>query len=47
LRSAVYFKIKHPAHNLDRGRNQFVFVVAIEKRLPDMEKVVASHAGLA
>jgi hypothetical protein len=41
----VYFKIKHPDHNLDRCRNQFAFVAAIEKRLPEMERVVASHAG--
>lgn len=45
LRGDVYFKIKHPDHNLDRCRNQFAFVTAIEKRLPEMEKVVASHAG--
>lgn len=40
----VYFKIKHPEHNLDRCRNQFAFVSAIEKRLPEMEDVVAAHA---
>ena len=44
LQGDVYFKIKHPDHNLDRCRNQFAFVAAIEKRLPEMEKVVASHA---
>lgn len=41
----VYFKIKHPDHNLQRCRNQFAFVAAIEKRLPEMEKTVALHAG--
>ncbi len=45
LMGDVYFKIKHPGHNLDRCRNQFAFVAAIEKRLPEMEKVVASHSG--
>ena len=45
LQGDVYFKIKHPDHNLDRCRNQFAFVAAIEKRLPEMEKVVAIHAG--
>jgi hypothetical protein len=45
LQGDVYFKIKHPDHNLDRCRNQFAFVAAIEKRLPEMEKSVASHAG--
>jgi hypothetical protein len=39
----TYFKIKHPAHNLDRCRNQFAFVSAIEGKLSDMEKMVASH----
>lgn len=41
----VYFKIKRPQHNLDRCRNQFAFVSAIEKRLPEMEDVVAAHTG--
>jgi Ser/Thr protein kinase RdoA (MazF antagonist) len=45
LQGDVYFKIKHPDHNLDRCRNQFAFVAAIEKRLPEMERVVASHSG--
>jgi hypothetical protein len=45
LQGDVYFKIKHPEHNLDRCRNQFALVVAIEKRLPEMEKVVASHTA--
>jgi hypothetical protein len=44
LQGDVYFKIKHPDHNLDRCRNQFAIVAAIEKRLLEMEKVVASHA---
>ncbi len=41
----VYFKIKRPEHNLDRCRNQFTFVSVIEKRLPEMEDVVAAHGG--
>ena len=41
----VYFKIKHPEHNLDRCRNQFAYVTAIEKCLPEMERIVASHVG--
>ena len=45
LQGDVYFKIKHPQHNLDRCRNQFAFVTAIENRLPEMEKVVATQAG--
>ncbi|MEY3898428.1 MAG: hypothetical protein RLZZ214_3950 [Verrucomicrobiota bacterium] len=39
----VYFKIKHPGHNLDRCRNQFAFVAVIEGKLSKMEKMVASH----
>jgi Ser/Thr protein kinase RdoA (MazF antagonist) len=43
LQGDVYFKIKHPDHNLDRCRNQFAFVAAIERKLPEMERIVASH----
>ncbi len=39
----VYFKTKHPDHNLDRCRNQFAFVTAIEGKLSQMEKIVAKH----
>ena len=45
LQGDIYFKIKRPDHNLDRCRNQFAFVGAIEKRLSEMKKIVASHAG--
>lgn len=45
LQGDVYFKIKHLDHNIDRCRNQFAFVVSIEQRLAEMEKIVASHAG--
>lgn len=41
----VYFRIRRPDHNLDRCRNQFALASAIEKRLPEMDEVVASHAG--
>lgn len=43
LQGDVYFKIKRPEHNIDRCRNQFALVAAIEKRLPEMEKIVTSH----
>ena len=39
----VYFKIKHPGHNLDRCRNQFAYVSVIEGKLSKMEKMVATH----
>ncbi len=45
LQGDVYFKIKHPDHNLDRCRNQFAFVAALEKRLPEMEAIVAAHSS--
>lgn len=43
LNGDVYFKIKRPAHNLERCLNQFAFVTAIEGKLLEMEKVVSSH----
>ena len=38
-----YFKIKHPNHNLDRCRNQFAYVRAIEDKLSAMEEIVRRH----
>jgi Ser/Thr protein kinase RdoA (MazF antagonist) len=38
----VYFKIKRPDHNLDRCRNQFAFVRALEENMAKMEEIVAS-----
>ncbi len=37
----VYFKIKRPGHNLDRCRNQFAFVRALEDNMAAMEQIVA------
>jgi Phosphotransferase enzyme family len=37
----VYFKIHRPTHNIDRCRNQFAFVRAIEENLTAMEEIVA------
>ena len=36
----TYFKIKRPDHNLDRCRNQFAFVRAIEENMQAMEEIV-------
>lgn len=44
LSGDVYFKIKHPTHNIDRCRNQFAFVKAIEENLPEMESIVNRYA---
>jgi len=43
LNGDTYFKIKRPGHNLDRCRNQFAFVRALEENMPAMEQIVASH----
>ena len=44
LQGDVYFKISRPSHNLDRCRSQFALVRAIEKRLGELEGIVAAHA---
>jgi aminoglycoside phosphotransferase (APT) family kinase protein len=44
LQGDTYFKTKHPTHNLDRCRNQFALVAAIEKNLTVMETMVTSHS---
>jgi Ser/Thr protein kinase RdoA (MazF antagonist) len=38
----TYFKIKRPGHNLDRCRNQFAFLRALEENMEAMEEIVAS-----
>jgi len=41
LNGDTYFKIKRPRHNLDRCRNQFAFVLALEENMSAMEEIVA------
>lgn len=41
LNGDTYFKVKRPGHNLDRCRNQFAFVTALEKEMPAMENIVS------
>ena len=36
----VYFKTEYPEHNLVRCRTQFALVADIEKKLPEMQKIV-------
>lgn len=36
----TYFKIKRPRHNLDRCRNQFAFVEALEQNMDAMESII-------
>jgi Phosphotransferase enzyme family len=43
LQGDVYFKIARPAHNIDRCRNQFAFVKAIEENMAAMEEIVNRH----
>lgn len=42
LQGDVYFKIKRPSQNIDRCRNQFAFVQAIERRMSELEDKAAS-----
>ncbi len=44
LQGDIYFKTKRPAHNLERARNQFAFVAALERRAGELEAIVARHA---
>ena len=39
----TYFKIHRENHNLDRARNQFALVRDIEKKLPEMAKIVEKY----
>lgn len=45
LQGDTYFKVKRPDHNLDRCRNQFAYVAAIEGKLSQMQDIVAAQAG--
>lgn len=42
LQGDVYFKVRKPAHNRDRCRNQFALVASIEAQATEMERFVAS-----
>lgn len=42
LAGDVYFKVKHPEHNIDRCRTQFKLVQSIESQQEAMEKYIAS-----
>ena len=45
LQGDIYFKIKRPGHNLDRCRNQFAFVKALEANMGEMEDIVGNAIG--
>jgi N-acetylhexosamine 1-kinase len=44
LEGDAYFKIKHPTHNIERCRNQFKFVNAIEENMAGMEEIVRRYS---
>ncbi|MGL4398679.1 MAG: phosphotransferase enzyme family protein [Luteolibacter sp.] len=43
LNGDVYFKTTRPGHNLDRCRNQFAFVTALEENMDTMEEIVRQN----
>ena len=45
LQGDTYFRIHREGHNLDRARNQFALVADMEKKLPQMQKIVRELAG--
>jgi len=47
LQGDVYFKIKHPRHNLDRCRSQFALVVSQQKQYDDFRRIVERTAASA
>ncbi len=46
LTGDTYFKTSRPGHNLDRCRNQFAFVTALEENMDKMEEIVNRSADL-
>jgi aminoglycoside phosphotransferase (APT) family kinase protein len=45
LQGDVYFRIKHPNHNLDRARTQFALVKSIEDNAEAMRRIVDEAEG--
>ena len=41
LEGDVYFRTHRPKHNLDRCRNQFSLVADMEKKLPEMRRIIS------
>lgn len=40
LNGDTYFKVNYPEHNLDRAKNQFRLVADMERKMPEMEKII-------
>ena len=45
LEGDVYFKTAYPEHNLIRARTQMKLVADMEKKMPEMERIVAEVAA--
>ena len=43
LAGDTYFRIKHPAHNLDRARNQMKLVLDMEAKMARMNEIIESY----
>ena len=41
LEGDVYFKIHHPKHNLDRCINQFALLADMERKIPEMKRIIS------
>ena len=44
LEGDTYYKIKHPAHNLERARAQFRLVEEMEANMEEMKRIVARYS---
>ena len=45
LQGDVYFKVRRPAHNLERARSQFALLRSMEAQRERMEEIVRRHAA--
>ena len=41
LNGDTYFKVQHPAHNLERTQNQFRLLQCVEAAMPQMQEFIA------
>jgi len=46
LQGDIYFKTSRPTHNIERCRNQFALVAAMERKREDMERLVLAVASV-
>lgn len=44
LEGDIYYKIKHPLHNLDRAINQVQLLLALEAQEGKLQRIIANHA---